>query len=67
MSFRRSSTRVKPPKATIKILCVGDGSIGEFFKWFLFLSFILFVGKTCLLTVFATSKRRRKIMSLFLI
>ncbi|CAF1305448.1 unnamed protein product [Rotaria magnacalcarata] len=40
MSFRRSSTRVKPPKATIKILCVGDGSI----------------GKTCLLTVFATNE-----------
>ncbi|CAF1292568.1 unnamed protein product [Adineta steineri] len=40
MSFRRSSTRVKPPKGTIKILCVGDGSI----------------GKTCLLTVFATNE-----------
>ena len=32
MSFRRSSTRTKPPKATIKILCVGDGSIGEYLK-----------------------------------
>jgi len=40
MSFRHSSTRIKPPKATIKILCVGDGSI----------------GKTCLLTVFATNE-----------
>jgi small GTP-binding protein len=27
--------------------------------FFLFLSFILFVGKTCLLTVFATSKRKK--------
>jgi len=40
MSFRRASTRVKNPKGTIKILCVGDGSI----------------GKTCLLTVFATNE-----------
>lgn len=37
MSFRRSSTRVKPPKATIKILCVGDGSIGEYLKSHVFL------------------------------